>query len=153
MNKGRKLEITSKFNSLKEIITDTLKEETKSFSLEQMVMLWNRFSEDEKNGVDYMFNFNNKEDIISLLKCKNFNSHTLCDIVLDFKNKHDVNTSYFLYNDETMCYQSLSMDYILKLILTYIDEIVTCILSYPFVDEYKTFYLYFMTDVIIDQEL
>lgn len=150
MNKKQKLAIKENFNSLKETIISNFTNEINLFSIEVLIELWNRFVEDEKEKNCYMFNFNNNSDLIELMENNNFNAHTICDIVLDYTNKHDINTSYFLYDADTLNVQLLSVDNIKNMILSNIDEIVTCMMCYPFVEVYKTFYVRFISDTILE---
>lgn len=121
-----------------------------NIELSALIGLWNRFVEDEREKDYYMFNFMNKEDLITLLKMKNFDALCITIVVKEFQNNSIVNTSYFLYNDENGQIELLSKSNIIDYIINDSYDIVKCILQYSFVDEYKWFYAKYITDNVLD---
>lgn len=121
-----------------------------NIELSKLVTLWNRFVEEERDGNYYMFNFMNKEDLITLLKMKHFDAISLATLIREFQTNSSINTSYFFYNDDKGNIETLEKHNIIDYVVNDSYDIMKCILKYSFVDEYKWFYTKYITDIILD---
>lgn len=143
-NSTQQRQLLSNFINVKQNIIECFREDIYTFKTKDLVALWNRYVENERQGAYFMFHLDNKEDLIYLLKLENFNTNILSNLLDAVNTKPEINTKYFNYEDETSEYTSLSLCDIHEFILGSLKEIVTCILIYPFIEEYKTFYMYYI---------
>ena len=111
----------------------------------KIINVYNRYQEDEKDGVDYLFNIDNKEDVIVCLK----GGMTLDELVKLHKQKNN-SSKWFLFgqnhpNPFIVCYSVLK-----RHLLSYVNEIAKCIIAYPWVEEYRVLYVEWVTNDLID---
>lgn len=111
-----------------------------------LLLAYNRWQEDEHSGVDYIFNINNPDDLIDCIK-----GGLTADEIANFVNNAKAwanETPYFLFGCNHKL-QPLSNGHILNLIYNNLDDIVDCIIAYPWVEEYRSVY----TDVVTNRLL
>lgn len=109
---------------------------------------YNRYQEDERDGVDYLFDMSNKEDIITCIQ----GGLSIQEIVfLHLANVKDREmTNYFLFGVNHQEPKLLSYTQFKEQLLSYIDEIAESVLEFPWLDEYKQFYVKFVTNSMIE---
>lgn len=118
----------------------------KDYNLDMFLKAYNRWQEDEHNGVDYIFNINNPDDLIDCIK-----GGLTADEIANFVNNAKAwanETPYFLFGCNHKL-QPLSNGHILNLIYNNLDDIVDYIIAYPWVEEYRSVY----TDVVTNRLL
>lgn len=99
-----------------------------------MLNAYNRYCEDEMNGANYIFDMNKQKDFICLVK----GGMTLVDA-------QRLGQCRFLIERDKQ-YVVLNQASVINCMLGLLDEIVECILKYPFVEEYKIIYQMFVTE-------
>lgn len=100
--------------------------------INRLLGAYNTYQEDERDGVDYIFDFQNKEDLVSCIQ-GGLTAEELAELVARYNcGNGENNTTKFLFgcNHETpylFKYSSLK-----NAILSNAHEIVECMLKYPF---------------------
>lgn len=114
------------------IAANFVKADEKVFSC--MLNAYNRYCKDEMNGENYIFNMSKQEDFLSLVK----EGMTLIAAQRLGQCRFLVkrNKEYVILNQVA----------VINCMLGLLDEIVECILKYPFVEEYKIIYQMFVTE-------
>lgn len=112
-----------------------------------LLNLYNRFQEDECDGVDYLFSISSNEDVMICLKGgMTINElHSLFD-----ENEETSNTPLFFFGANHTKPKLLSVDAFKEQIYSHTYELAECIVAYPWVEEYRYFYTKFITNTIID---
>lgn len=124
-----------------------IKSDIKCPQCRQMLLkAYNRYQEDERDGVDYIFNILNQNDLITCVK----GGLTAYDIT-DFNSKVN-STIHFLFGCNHKEMIPMRTDDIINAILSVLDEIVDNVLAYPWVDEYRAVYTHYITNKIIGEE-
>jgi hypothetical protein len=111
------------------------------YNLDMFLKAYNRWQEDEHNGVDYIFNINNPDDLIDCIK-----GGLTADEIGNFVRVYVTPNFLFGCNHKLT---PLSKTKIIKLIIDNLDDIVDCIIAYPWVEEYRSIY----TDVVTNRLL
>lgn len=112
-----------------------------------LLKAYNRYQEDERDGVDYIFNINNQDDLISCIQ----GGLTAKDIV-NFHNKVQSwtkPTPHFLFGCNHKEMAPMGSDNIVDAIVAVLDELIDNIIAYPWVEEYRAVYTYYITNEII----
>lgn len=119
------------------------------YNLDMFLKVYNRWQEDEHNGVDYIFNINNPNDLIDCIK-----GGLTADEIANFVNSTKAWTSetpkYFLFGCNHKL-QPLSKGHIYNLIYNNLDDIVDCIVAYPWVEEYRAIYVEVVTNRLLGE--
>lgn len=111
------------------------------YNLDIFLKAYNRWQEDEHNGVDYIFNINNPDDLIDCIK-----GGLTADEIANFVRVYVTPNFLFGCNHKLI---PLSKTKIVKFIIDNLDDIVDCIIAYPWVEEYRSIY----TDVVTNRLL
>lgn len=111
------------------------------YNLDMFLKAYNRWQEDEHNGVDYIFNINNPDDLIDCIK-----GGLTADEIGNFVRVYVTPNFLFGCNHKLT---PLSKPKIVKFIIDNLDDIVDCIIAYPWVEEYRSIY----TDVVTNRLL
>jgi hypothetical protein len=112
-----------------------------------LLKAYNRYQEDERDGVDYIFSINNKDDLITCIK----GGLTAEDIV-NFHNriKSWANpTPHFLFGCNHKEMKPMGSDNIVDAIVAVLDELLDNIITYPWVEEYRAVYTHYISNQII----
>ena len=106
---------------------------------------YNRWQEDERDGVDYIFDVEKPEDVICCLK----GGLTIEQLhsILDAKETEGIQYFYFGVNHHGPTLVPLSA--LISQLKANADEIVKYAIAYPSVDEYKAIYELFITEEIV----
>lgn len=129
--------------SIEEIVRNIKIEYKNPKVFDMLIKAYNRVQEDECDGVDYLFNLDNKDDLICCIK----GGLTAKDI---FNLYNTIGTQYFFFG-----YNHKVLRPILKIeldvqIYSFIETIVEYMFAYPYISEYKDLYTYFVTNKLIN---
>lgn len=111
---------------------------------------FNRYQEDERDGVGYLFNINEWEDV----KCCIEGGMTLNEFHALFEEiMSDNRTPYFLFNhyDHTELFKSMKC--VVDYMINSLESVVLCMLTYHACDEYKALYNHSISDYILTNNM
>ena len=135
------------FNIKKADLINDIKEKMKIDSdiWTMMFDAYNRYQMDERDGVDYIFNLSKQEDLLAVVKAGLTieDLHQICYKSLD-------NAKYIHYGCNYEKPMLLTKQNIDNNIYGLLDEIVDDIIAYPWVEEYRKVYTFFITNKIIE---
>ena len=114
--------------------------------LNMLILAYNRWQEDEHNAVDYIFNINNPDDLIDCIK-GGLTADAIAEFVNDTKGWANETPNFLFGCNHKLT--PLSKSKIVNLIIDNLDDIVDCIVAYPWVEEYRSVY----TDVVTNRLL
>lgn len=115
--------------------------------IHRLLCVYNKYQEEERGGVDYIFDFQNTEDLVSCFQ-GGLTAEELAELVAKYHcGNGENNTTKFLFgcNHETpylFKYSSLK-----NTLLGNAHEIVECMLKYPFCYD-NIIYCRILTDVV-----
>lgn len=118
------------------------------YNLDMFLKVYNRWQEDEHNGVDYIFNINNPDDLIDCIK-GGLTADEIAEFVNSIKGWAN-STPNFLFGCNHKL-QSLFNGDIYNLIYNNLDDIVDCIIAYPWVEEYRAIYVEVVTNRLLGE--
>ena len=107
--------------------------------IKNVLKAYNGYCENERNGIDYLFDINNNDDI----KCVIDGGLGAADLAkLYLNNGHRNNyTQYFFYDCNNNTPRNVVNLVELKVVLTsMLREIVVCMFKYPYLECYKPLY-------------
>jgi hypothetical protein len=113
-----------------------------------LLKAYNRYQEDERDGVDYIFNINNKDDLITCIQ-----GGLTADEIVNFHNrlKSWVSpTPHFLFGWNNKEMKPMGKDNIVDAIVAVLNELIDVIIAYPWVEEYRAVYTHYITNKIIE---
>ena len=96
--------------------------------------VYNKYQESERDGVDYIFDLNKKEDLIVCIK-GGLTARMIQELVdnLDENDKHYTHyTQYFYFGCNYPTPISIKFEDLKTNLYNYLDEIVDYIIAYPF---------------------
>lgn len=111
------------------------------FLLDKVLKAYNCWNEDERDGVDYIFDIHKKEDLVA---CVN-GGLTAKDIVFLYDN----GTRFFLFGCNHTTPQGLNQNDLFNILYDNLDEVIDNIIAYPYVESYREIYTMFITDNLI----
>ena len=127
---------------------DLVKEVEKRFNDKELkkylFRAYNRYQEDERDGVDYIFDLSNKDDLVHLVKC----GLSANEIYEAYSKSHNTTYTFYGINHQGinfMDYKEFNIQ-----LFSYIEEIVEQIIKYPFDDCYKWLYTELVTNKLLD---
>lgn len=104
---------------------------------------YNMYQEDECNGSDYIFNINNQDDLICCIK-GGLGRSELQGLLNECSEK---NCDYFLFGENyptaTLITDSRTA------IASNALELATCVVTYPYIENYKELYTMYVTDEVL----
>lgn len=112
--------------------------------LMELLAAYNHYQETESDGMKYIFNIENSDDVICRMK-RGMTSKEVCDLYSASQSTH---TKYFYhgYNDNGAS-QISTMDELRTNIIEWLDEIVTCVIAFPDEDKsYRAIYTRYITN-------
>ena len=113
-----------------------------------LLKAYNRYQEDERDGVDYIFNINNQDDLITCIQ-----GGLTAEEIANFYNsvKGWVNsTPFFLFGCNHKEMKPMDRNNIIDAIVAVLDELIDNIIAYPWVEEYRAVYTHYITNKIIE---
>lgn len=112
-----------------------------------LLKAYNRYQEDERDGVDYIFDINNQDDLITCIQ-----GGLTAEEIVNFHNrvKSWMNpTPHFLFGCNHKEMKPMGRDNIIDAIVAVLGEIIDNIIAYPWVEEYRAVYTHYITNKII----
>ena len=137
-------------NGIKSTIVEDMKDVRSDKGWKTFKMLlaaYNDYQESERDGVDYIFDIENTEDVICCLK-GGMTSKEVCSLFLGSRGKH---SKYFLFGCNYEEAKAFS-DYedVAKNLIAWLDEVLAEVIAYPYsYDSYRELYTWYVTDVLI----
>lgn len=113
---------------------------------------YNRYQEDERDGVDYIFNINKAED----LKCCIDGGMTANEIswVFTESQKTAKNTPYFMFGQNHKQPEMIeTWDGLKSYLSNFLGSVLLCMLAYHDTDGYKQLYDHCISDYMINNNL
>ena len=114
---------------------------------QEVFAAYNAWQEDEKDGCDYFFNINNRDDLMCCIKC----GMTASEIAFIYNKVQNGCTPIFLFgynHPEPHVYES--WNFVRNDIAYFIEEICYNVVAYPYVEAYRPLYTRYVTDTFID---
>jgi hypothetical protein len=112
-----------------------------------LLKAYNRYQEDERDGVDYIFNINRPDDLITCIQ-----GGLTAEEIVNFHNKVKSWTNptpHFLFGCNHKEMKPMGRDNIVDAIVAVLDEMLDNIIAYPWVEEYRAVYTHYITNKII----
>lgn len=110
-----------------------------------LLAAYNRMQDDERNGVDYLFNVTNSADVICCLQ-----GGLTMEQLRTMLNEYEANgIEYFYFGCNHPTPTMVTLEKVISQLTANADEIVKYAIAYPSVDEYKAIYELFITEEII----
>ena len=109
----------------------------------ELFKAYNRYVEDETDGGDYIFNIEDKNDLSTCV-----NAGMTAVQIFGIVNG---NCKYFLYGQNHTTPYPLTFSEVEGIVRNNIDEVIRCILAYPYVEEYRKVYTRFVTNTILEE--
>lgn len=142
--------------TLKEIIVNILtpfiadltgdNEEKKEKAFNIGLKAYNAYQENERNGVDYIFNANNVEDCKTLAKC----GATLKEYH-DAVMASEIESDYFFYGENHSQITFCSKKQVVEQILSYIEDVVKHAMIQPYLDGYNQLFHNYISYVLYEK--
>lgn len=114
-----------------------------------LLRAYNDYQESERDGVDYIFDINNTDDVIHCIS----GGMTMEEMVRLWNGSQSNHTEYFLYGvnyDEAKVFYTYEQ--VVSNLIGWLDEVLSDIIAYPwYYDSYKEVYTAYVSDVIIGQ--
>ena len=107
---------------------------------------YNEFQESERDGVDYIFNMDNKDDLITCIKGGLTPEH-IHEMVKKIKRG---NTNFFFYGINHPIPEQLTFSGLKLQLTAYLNEIVDFVIAYPFDGACRELYTILITNSMID---
>lgn len=129
-------------NNLIQMVADRL---VRGQRFDLLLAAYNRWQEDERDGVDYLFNVTNSEDVICCLK-----GGLTMEQLRTMLNEYEANgIEYFYFGCNHPTPTMVTLEKVISQLTANVDEIVKYAIAYPSVDEYKAIYELFITEEIV----
>ena len=130
------------FNNLIAVIAEETKRNlpTNESLISVTLDAYNLYQEEERDGVDYIFNINNADD---LKRCVDggLTANEIAEIVKNVNEKYY--TPYFFFGvNHKSPKQIKEFKELTDQLIANAEEVVKKALAYPFIDGYKRFYIY-----------
>lgn len=125
-----------------EIVNDLQLTSSTDFVLTTLYNAYNRYQEDERDSVDYIFNIENKDDIFACLN-GGMTPNELQELFL-YKEKNG--DCYFMFGANYETPYIMTKDKVINNIIAHLDDIVKCVIAYPFVKEYRDIYEHYVSE-------
>lgn len=124
--------------------------------LTKLLKAKNVYESDERDGIDYIYDINNSEDLRLLLKNDFLSAKEISAIWVAYSNGAYTPYFYFEYDYSNMTtkaniVQIESLDDICNILLGNIEDVVKNIIAYPYaVKSYENLYIEYVTNIILD---
>lgn len=127
-----------------EIVNDLQLTSCTDFILSTLFDAYNRYQEDERDSVDYIFNLENKDDIFACLN----GGMTTNELQQLFSHKEKNGVCYFMFGANHKTPNIMTKDMVVNNIIGHLEDIVRCVIAYPFVKEYRDIYEHYVSEQI-----
>ena len=111
----------------------------------KVLLAYNQYQEDERFGVDYIFDLDDQEDLKTLVK----GGVTAAEIATLY-NDDRYDSAYLFCGENHPNLRCLNMSERDQQLIANIEEIVLCMLAYPYIDGYTPLYQEFITSYIVE---
>lgn len=135
---------TIKKQDLVNILTMEMSINHKVFNL--VFDAYNEYQESERDGVDYIFNMDNKVDLVTCIK----GGLTPVHIHRMVENIKRGKTNFFFYGINHPIPEQLTFSGLKLQLTAYLDEIVDFVIAYPFDGACRELYTILVTNSMID---
>lgn len=138
-------------NVIKNSIVEDLKDvrSEKGWKVFQMVLAaYNDYQETERDGVDYIFDVDNTEDVICCLN----GGMTSKEFSKLWDGSQSTHCRYFLFGYNYNGAKAFNTDdEVVENLISWLDDVLADVLAYPYSnDSYKELYRWYVTDIMID---
>ena len=116
----------------------------------------NLYENDERDGIDYIYDINNSEDLRLLLKNDFLTAKEISAIWVGYSNGTYTPYFYFDYDYSNITtkaniMQIQTLDDVCNILLGNIKDVVKCIIAYPYAcKSYEDLYIEYVTNIILD---
>ena len=129
-------EMATSFRSLVAIAFD----ENDIHTINKLIDVYNTYQEEERDGVDYIFDFHNKEDLCTCIK-GGLTAEELAELVIMFQNDNSEDyTTKFLFGCNHESPYLLTHSVLITTLALHANEIVDCMLQDPFCYDKDIYY-------------
>ena len=129
-------EMATSFRSLVAIAFD----ENDIHTINKLIDVYNTYQEEERDGVDYIFDFHNKEDLCTCIK-GGLTAEELAELVIMFQNDNSEDyTTKFLFGCNHESPYLLTRSVLITTLALHANEIVDCMLQDPFCYDKDIYY-------------
>ena len=109
-------------------------------TITKLIDVYNTYQEEERDGVDYIFDFHNKEDLCTCIK-GGLTAEELAELVAKFLDNDGENyTTKFLFGCNRESPYLLTRSVLISSLALYANEIVDCMLQDPFCYDKDIYY-------------
>jgi hypothetical protein len=108
--------------------------------------VYNEYQESERDGVDYIFNMNNKDDLIACIK-GGLTAEHIHGMIENIKRGY---TNFFYYGINHPIPEQITFKELKTNLIAYLDEIVDYIIAYPFEGACRKLYTLLITNPMIE---
>lgn len=112
---------------------------------DKVLMAYNQYQEDERFGVDYIFDLEDQEDLKTLVNC-GVTAYEITTLYND--DRYDSTCLYYGENHKNL--RCLNIFEVYEQLIGNMEEIVLCMLAYPYIDGYTQLYQEFVTSYIVE---
>ncbi len=113
---------------------------------------YNRYCEDEHDGVDYIFSLDKAEDLKCCIDCGMTAQEISC--LYNECNVNAKSTHFFVFGRNHAQAETFeNWEYLKKYLTFFLDGIIMCMLAYQEVEEYRRLYNHCITNYMIDNNL
>lgn len=108
--------------------------------IQRLIDVYNTYQEEERDGVDYIFDFQNKEDLTTCIQ-SGLTAEELAELVIKFHNDDSENyTPNFLFGFNHVSPYLLTYSMLKSSLSLLANEIVDCMLKDPFCYDEDIYY-------------
>ena len=132
-----------KYFNKEELITQIERDINSINGCIRLLNAYSRWQADEKDGVDYIFNIDNQDDLICCVK-----GGMTSDDIVKLKNN---GVSYFLFGINHRDVTPMNNDDMINTLVRTLDELLDYIIAYPHITEYYKVYSYYITNSIFEE--
>ena len=112
-----------------------------------MVMqVWNEYQESERDGVDYIFNLDNQNDLVTCIR-GGLDANQFSKLVTDCEKK---NTRFFLFGQNHSTPLAVSNNSLKAMLDDHLDTLIDFVVAYPFDGACRDLYTQLITNPMID---
>lgn len=128
------------------LIEDVSKLMTLPTIFDMVMQVWNEYQESEKDGVDYIFNLDNQNDLVTCIK-GGLDANQFSKLVADCKKE---NTRFFFFGQNHSTPQALPVNALKIMLMDKLDTLIDFIVTYPFDGACRDLYTQIITNYMID---
>lgn len=135
------------FNNFVAVIAEEIKRSlpTNESLISVVLDAYNRYQEEERDGVDYIFDLNNADDLKSCME-GGLTAYEIAEMVKNI-NEKDYTPYFFFGVNHKSPKQLKEFKELTDQLIANVEEVVRKAFAYPFIDGYKQFYILLVTSV------